>query len=795
MATASIRSLRNGITPVDGASRDDLVIGDVVEVQSINAGTAYQWSIAFKPEGSAAVFSSTGTEQAIVQNPGTFNVDMDGPYLIRLMLTDGTGTTEQFVRLRALTAFGDLKLVAAGERYDTLNVPVDATFDGWADEQNFNLNALLGIAKTSAASGRVIYVDPETGDYTTIQAAINYAVSQGPTSSMPWVVLVRPGVYQEDIAFAPYVHVFGWPGGTRTDIAIVQCASVAGHTANLPGAGEYTCVADLHLRQPPVTTPVFTLSGNGSFTLYRCQTVGQISITGTCHLEASDVLILGNGAGPLDYAVQVGSGCSLKAERCVLKGQSALLAGDLSQVILDDCEVQATGTYAINTLAESTMVLFTSVTGLIGVNEGGVGTAGDLSFEANFSYLQDVSIDDAGIGGVALFQLGATAHGTITEHNTAVMSAGVPADTIFYDNAIAGHPVPLVASDVQEALDEIYAYAAQVRTLDQAYDGGVVGTGSGRTIVADQGAVQIVDAPSPSDPIPPDNTNGNLEVVGSVRLGALNKPEIDLDPNPFDNGPAVLLGHEIWANDAPYGGNAWVMGNATGLPQDHNYNLVLGTLSAEESTTTGRVFLKGGNAVSAVDAGSIYVQGGTAQDGGGGAAGDIYLVPGESAAGAAGQVYLVDQSTGTGATLTAAGAFVNPMVAGIVTLGTNEGAVEVTFAGGENLAAAQALFDATGTVTAAGDPIVLTTVAKGPTAEIYFLAESGAGVDAALGGFNGQVMVPGTWPDVIAAQGDYYAGNTPAGNATWAAGGDNTLTNAIDRIAAALQGLLGVPIP
>ena len=416
-------------------------------------------------------------------------------------------------------------------------------------------------------------------------------------------------------------------------------------------------MADLELKQPPVTTPVLTQSGSGSLTLYRCTTTGQISITGSGSLEVGECLINGNGAGPLDYGVQVGSGCNLKAERCVFTGQSVILGADLSQVTLDDCEVQASGTYAINTLAESTLVLFTSVTsGLIGVNEGGVGVGGNLSFQAHFSYLRDVSIDDDNVGGVASFQLGATAHGTITEHNTAVMAAGVPADTIFYDNAMAGHPVPLVASDVQEALDEIYTYAAAVRTLDDAYRS----TGTARTVVADIGAVQIVDAVAPSDPIPPDNTNGNLEVVGAVKLGAISKPEINLDPNPFDNGPVIRLGHEIWANDAPYGGNAWVMGNATGPAMDHNYNLILGTMPAEEGTNTGRVLLMGGNALSAVDAGSVYLQGGTAQDGGGGASGDIYLVPGESAAGAAGQVFLVDQSTGTGATLAGSVPFTNP---------------------------------------------------------------------------------------------------------------------------------------
>lgn len=130
---------------ITGASRDDLAVNDVVELESVNTGTAYQWSIAFKPEGSAAVFSSTGTESAVIQNPGTFTVDVEGPYLIRLVLTEGTGTTEQFVRLRALTAVGGLKLIAAGERYDTIRVPVDATASGWADEQNFNLTRLLSL--------------------------------------------------------------------------------------------------------------------------------------------------------------------------------------------------------------------------------------------------------------------------------------------------------------------------------------------------------------------------------------------------------------------------------------------------------------------------------------------------------------------------------------------------------------------------------------------------------------------------------------------------------------------------
>lgn len=42
---------------------------------------------------------------------------------------------------------------------------------------------------------------------------------------------------------------------------------------------------------------------------------------------------------------------------------------------------------------------------------------------------------------------------------------------------------------------------------------------------------------------------------------------------------------------------------------------------------------------------------------------------------------------------------------------------------------------------------------------------------------------------------EYVAGNTPAGDATWAAGGDNTLSNAIDRIANTLAIAIAGPIP
>lgn len=155
MAVASINSLRNGLSPITNGSRDDLALGDTVTLSSVNSGTSYAWSMAYRPEGSSAVFSSTGSTSAIIQNPGDFTVDVEGSYLIRLQFTDGTGVTEQFVRLRALTSVGSLKLVAAGERYDTIPVPVDATPSGWADDQNYNLNQILGLVGASQVTAAI----------------------------------------------------------------------------------------------------------------------------------------------------------------------------------------------------------------------------------------------------------------------------------------------------------------------------------------------------------------------------------------------------------------------------------------------------------------------------------------------------------------------------------------------------------------------------------------------------------------------------------------------------------------
>ena len=863
MATASILSrvtLPIVKADVTDASRDDLAVNDVVELESVNVGTAYQWSIAFKPEDlsgtpSTAVFSSTGTEQAINKDPGTFTVDLDGPYLLRLVYTTpqitlntvlsagvsfsingitltavagartpgsddfsiaggtvalitaemaaaindpansfvaanlagtdaspsvvisptletvptgetvtitysgvpadvtlGDFVTEQYVRLRALTAFGDLKLVAAGERYDTLRVPVDAQPDGWADNQNYNLSQLVGLIGSSAASTGVVYVDPVNGDYQTIQAAMDYADSQSPTAAQQWVVLVRPGTYVEDLTFYQWVHLFGWPGGEGTPLVTVQNDTVVSHDISLPGVGSSLVLCNLHFERPAVSpNAVISQAANGTVKLVRCRVDG--SGAGGAYASSGDTTFIecrlaGEvGSAPPDYAVTLSG--STTFDRCTVTGQSGIFLDVSSALVLRDTQVNTVGTASIDAFSDF-ILRYCQVVGPIRGNPTGAGTAGDIQIDIKWSQVADISLDGTAVVGTASLSLGSTSHGTLTTAGGATQAATVPADSVFYDNATSG----IAAENVQDAIDEVYAFAALVRTLDDAYNGGVAASGSGRTIIADQGAVQIVDAVAPSDPIPPGNTNGNLEVVGSVSLGALTKPEITLDPNPFGNGPTVLLGREIWANDAPFGSTALILGDASGNPTYHNYNLRVGTQSADGGNQVGSLYLRAGDSLTTIDAGSVFIQGGTATDAGGGTGGDIYIVPGETAAGGARSLILVNPLTATPATLTAAGAFSGAAVAGDITIGSELGAVTVSFAGGENLAAVHALFDATGVVTAAGDPIVLTSVAKGATAEVFFISAD-AGVDASLGVFSGQAMVAGTWPDstAIAATG------------------------------------------
>lgn len=163
---ARIRSTVNGINPLDEQSREDVSLGDVVSVVSIDGATTYNWELSFVPEGSAATFSGSNLDAS----PGSFTVDLEGPYLVKLTTDTGLITESvQYVRIRVITALLGLKLVAGGERRDPTGIiPIDIDIEGWANDQNRNLQK-LEVASTSITGVPICYLLklPESPNSTT----------------------------------------------------------------------------------------------------------------------------------------------------------------------------------------------------------------------------------------------------------------------------------------------------------------------------------------------------------------------------------------------------------------------------------------------------------------------------------------------------------------------------------------------------------------------------------------------------------------------------------------------------
>lgn len=779
MPSASIRSKVNGINPIVGASRDDLVAADVVTVESVNVHTTYSWTLAYKPPGSTAVFSGVVTNSS----PGTFTVDQEGPYLVRLIADLGMGSeTTQYVRLRYLTVFGALKLVAAGEGYGgAIPVPVDQTPTGWTDALNTNLLILLGNVASFATSGRVFTVDPTAGfgDYNTLQAAIDAAVTAGASVTQPYAVLVRPGLYTENVTFKPFVHVLGWPGNPsgadNQRVVVVQGA----HTAALPLLADTAVLSGLLLENiVSNANPTLDKTGAGALTLYRCNAEQNglgalqgpaIRVTaGTVTVDGSEVVASASLVDTRSAITQPGASASvLTVRRSLVRGPTGLTLNEsfgascVTQV--QDSRVVSTGAAGLGILSDATSLTleYTRVDPTSGnplaIHPGAGAFASGQSVTIRYTYLGGgISFDTTGIVGATVLQVGSSEYTAFTfpGGTPGTLAATTKATSLFFDNTVTG----MAAENVQDAIDEVQALAVLVRTLDDAYDGGVPNSGSGRTIIADQGAVQILDAAIPSDPPPAGNTDGRLEILSGIRVGALGFPEVDIDPNPYGSGAMIRMGSRVVPNNIPFGaGTAFLMARSTGTPLFRDYNLRVQTESSTGGGAIGRLILQGGegldNGVSTPDAASVYIQAGSAFDITA-SPGSIFLAPGRQETGTSGFITLVRPDGSTPATLTAAGACADPIgVTGTITFATNMGAVTASLLAADTRAAVVAKLDALEGISAAEalGVITLTTDNEGPNAEVYFLSAT-AGVDAAIGVFDGQAQVDGSYGEFIQVQ-------------------------------------------
>lgn len=777
MPSASITSTINTSTVV-GASRNDATTGSVVSLSSTNTHTTYAWTLAYKPPGSAATFSGSSS----AASPGTFTVDLEGPYLVRLTADLGLGTeSTQYVRIRYPTVLGPLYLTAAGEGYGgSIPVPVDQTSTGWTNALNSNLMTLLGLVQGSLTSGNVFTVDPTEGygDYTTIQAAIDAADTAGASSSNPFVVLVRPGIYDESVTFRANIYVSGWPG-TPADAIGFPLVLVRGvHTVSTPGGADRVILARMTLSNITSSTDhALQKLGSGSLTLHEC-TVEQNGVNAAqgaaLSVDAGTVVAFesrftATSALPDDRAAILQPAQSnLAMYRCEILGPTGIVTNDTFDssvvTILEDCGVSGSGVTGFGILSDSTALQLTRTyvssanTSSIFIHPSGGAFADDQVVLIRYSIIAGtLEFDATGILGSTELTFSASEYGSISFPGLppSTLGAGTQAATIFYDNTASG----MAAAQVQQALDEVYSYATLVRTLDDAYDGGVPASGGGRIIVADQGAVRISNAPVPADPPEPGDTNGRLEVVSRVSVGAIGAPEIDLDPNPYGAGSAIVLGNRVVPNNTPWSaGTTMVMGNSTGSPLFRNYDLRVQTKASSGGGAIGRLILQGGdglpNGVTTPDGSSVYLQAGSAFDATA-VPGSVFIAPGSRTGGASGSIYLVRPENSTAATLTAAGACANPIgVTGSITFATNMGAVTLNVAAVDTRATVIANLAALEGITAVdsgGGVIRITTDHLGANAMIYFLSAT-AGVDAAIGGFDGQVQVDGTYAQYVDVQ-------------------------------------------
>jgi hypothetical protein len=234
-----------GATTVDLVAAVPGTAGDAIDlsVTSVNPGV-------ITVSGANFVGGSDNFSQIV-----RFNVDHEGPYLVKLTVDAGLpGEDTQYVRLRFLTRFADVPLIAGGERRDSSGViPVDVDVEGWSQEQNKNVQRLLAMVRRQTTSGRSLYVDANRGrdntntpndltnppvdfpgsdpadvdgsgismdtegfaDFSSIQDAIAYALDYAsrsepaPSFEEPFTIYVQPGLYVEDLALQPHVHIVG----------------------------------------------------------------------------------------------------------------------------------------------------------------------------------------------------------------------------------------------------------------------------------------------------------------------------------------------------------------------------------------------------------------------------------------------------------------------------------------------------------------------------------------------------------------------------------------------------------
>ena len=543
-----IRSIRNGLplTEVIGASRDDLRQGDLVTCNAVTAHTTYQWSLDFTPQDLAGT-PSTATLSSTTNAITAFSVDNEGSYLLRLVVDAGLGTeSSQTVRLRALTVFGQLRLVAAGERKDTSGIiPVDISTEGWANNQNANLQSLLYFTKKVSSSGRVYYVDANKGtdysnpqndstiaegyaDFYSIQDAITAAANDAvtPSEEEPFTIVIRPGLYIEDITLEPFVHLLGLPHSQniiedKTVTVRTLSAGVSLET-NLPLSTDLCIIYGVSIEGTDTTNTVGVINktGSGKLILKQCSvnqkandaSIGPAILCAAGTLEGSDCVI-SSEATALESLVaykQDGPNTTSSFEYCKFEGPSGvninyaeLLA---TTAVFNYCTLTSNAAnvaaFGLMTSAELTVLNYCTInlnpasTNGVEIHPSGLAFAGDVYASLRWSKISgDISFNATGLSGNSVLDFGSLEYSSlnVTGSLTAGPNALIQGKTLFYDNSISS----LSSENVQDALDELAATIGGVTITiqDEGVGLGTFGTMNfvGAAVSATPGTPGVID--------------------------------------------------------------------------------------------------------------------------------------------------------------------------------------------------------------------------------------------------------------------------------------------------------------
>lgn len=880
--------------------------GDVIYCESVDVHTTYSWTLVFTPDSPNGTVSSSG----LIAPPGSttnnckFIVDNEGAYLVRLVVDAGLGTeSTQFLRVRKITRFGDLKLVAAGERKDSVGaIPFDIDPVGWADDQNQNLQKLLAYVRRLSTSGRVLYVDANRGrksydstqnandftntlempgadlsalatsgvvtdaegfaDFSDLSSAITYATdcaTRGETalsSDNPYVILVQNGLYIEDVNLVPNIHIVSADNFFTTDntyakgVVIRSTNVTGGHTfVGTSNTDRVVCVGvEFENTDGASTNPTFKVQ-KGIAHFVNC-TISQKSGTGgsalsiipvdhtttdECQAHLMNSYVQNTVASATDYAIKCGSdNARLVIENSTIVGQNGIqcnadYGGGLKEdvhlhIVRSTVMANNVNGYAILSNASDLQVSYSYVSSsdtakvlVIGENLPKTGDVVAKLIFSEFSNAQ-ISFDTRQIAGSKTLQTSSCIYSEYVfpdappTHNAETQAKSLKYENNYADPFNSGTlavPVPnqLGATDVQDALDDLTFLSAILgafgtfNSLDVAYDGVIsvnpptLGSGSGRKIAADQGAVVIQSATAPYITTPISGTettaltsadkNGYLQVEGNLEVGKVDSAEIELIANYGTIGSMLSLGSVTWSSEIssvaagvdhrslPSG---IIQGNSDKDGLLHNYNLRLQTKSSNSVSngSVGWVVLQGGDSLEkgspGPHAGDVYIQGGSylesanASIGDNCPAGSVLLIPGTSTGVGSdepyGYVRVVNPTTSTSARLVASAPCSNPTtVAGEISWATPMGVVTATITIGMTVAD---VVNAINNATVGGGLLVaqnsagvinLDCASKGELSDVVYVGDSDSGnVNADLGDFQisgGAVFTAGTDPQYV----------------------------------------------